>query len=85
LQILRILMERSGEIVTREDLRQKICVRRFGNPIPSWILTTGSITRSSACGKPWETRRDAPFYRDSAATDVGTSYLIHPQGQSPES
>jgi len=45
-QILRILLERAGEIVTREELRQKIWP-----PTRSWISITASTMPSSDCVK----------------------------------
>src|SRR5437588_7280273 len=50
-QILQILLQRPGEIVTREELQQKI-----GLPIPSWTSTTALIMPSSGSAKRWGTR-----------------------------
>jgi DNA-binding response OmpR family regulator len=55
LRLLVLLLESAGEVVTREELRDKLW------PADTFVdLTTASTRRSGSCGKPWATRPRLP-------------------------
>ena len=55
LDVLLILLEKPGEIVSREELQQKIWP-----PIRSLTSNTVSTTRSNDCARLWATTQKSP-------------------------
>ena len=68
LQVLQILLENPGEVVTREELQQK-----SGPPTPLSISITVSTTPSDVFEKHWRTRQRLPTTsRPWLGVDIGS-------------